>query len=261
MYFNYSEEKIMNWKAYNELAWTDAILAPPETYWEETSFYIQILENMLKKNISKNFPTMLHLGCGAGGHDYHFKKHFQITGVDISEGMLKIARETNPQLEYIHGDMRTVHLSCKFDVVIIPDSIMYMATLNDLQRAIKNAIRHLSTGGAFLTVTHVREDFQNNNFSYSGEKEDTHITVFENNFIVSDTTYEATIVYLIRQNVKQYIYHEVHTLGLFTYNNWLNIFKENHLTINQADMNHLYDQHLLEDGQYKLKIFSGILSK
>ena len=251
----------MKWKSYNELAWTDAILAPPETYQEEASFYLQILNKILKKDINKNPPTMLHLGCGAGGHDYHFKKHFQITGIDISEGMLKIARETNPQVEYIHGDMRTVNLSRKFDVVIIPDSIMYMTTLNDLKTAINNVVRHLNTGGAFLTVTHVREDFQNNNFAYSGEKEDTHITVFENNYIVSETTYEATVIYLIRQNGKLHIYHEVHALGLFPYNTWLNIFKENYLTISRDDMNHLYDKYLLEDGQYKLKIFSGILKK
>ena len=251
----------MNWKAYNELAWTDTILAPPETYQEEASFYLQILNKLLKKDISENPPTMLHLGCGAGGHDYHFKKHFQITGVDISEGILKIAGETNPEVEYIHGDMRTVHLSRKFDAVIIPDSIMYMTTLADLKKAIGNSLRHLKPGGVFLVTTHTKEDFQNNNFAYSGEKEDIHVTVFENNYTVSETTYEATVIYLIRQNGKLNIYHEVHTLGLFPYNTWLNIFKENYLTISQADMNHLYDKYLLEDSQYKLKIFSGILKK
>lgn len=66
----------MDWKAYNELAWTDTILAPPENYQEEASFYIKIL----KKNMSKHPATMLHLGCGAGGHDFHFKKHFKLTG-------------------------------------------------------------------------------------------------------------------------------------------------------------------------------------
>jgi len=66
----------VDWKAYNELAWTDTILASPENYQEEASFYIKIL----KKNMSKHPATMLHLGCGAGGHDFHFKKHFKLTG-------------------------------------------------------------------------------------------------------------------------------------------------------------------------------------
>jgi len=251
----------MRWKAYNELAWTDTILAPPETFQEETSFYIQILNKILKKDINKNLPTMLHLGCGAGGHDYHFKKQFQITGVDISEGMLKNARETNPEVEYTSGDMRMISLSRKFDAVIIPDSIMYMTTVTDLKKAISNAVRHLKPGGVFLATTHIKEDFQNNNFVYSGEKGDIHVTVFENNYTVSETTYEATIIYLIRQNGKLHIYHEIHTLGMFPYDTWQDVFKENNLTMNQENMNYLYDKYLLENGQYKLKIFSGILSK
>ncbi|MFW6135004.1 MAG: class I SAM-dependent DNA methyltransferase [Elusimicrobiota bacterium] len=247
----------MNWKAYNELAWTDTILAPPESYEEEALLYIKIL----KKNMGKYPATMLHLGCGAGGHDFHFKKHFKLTGVDISAGMLKIARETNPEVEYIKGDMRTFNLNRKFDAVIIPDSIMYMTTIADLKKVIGNAVRHLKPGGAFLTVTPIKENFQNNNFAYSGEKGDIHVTVFENNFIVSDSTYEATVIYLIRQNDKLDIYHEVHILGLFPYDTWLSVFKENNLTINQTNMKHLYDKYLLENGRYKLKIFSGISNK
>ena len=245
----------MKWKAYNELAWTDKILAPLETYEKETLFYIDIL----KKSLTKHPTTLLHLGCGAGRHDYHFKKYFQLTGVDISEGMLDIARETNPEVEYIRADMRTVNLSRKFDAVIIPDSIMYMTTIADLKKAIANSVRHLKSGGVFLTITHIKEDFYNNNFAYSGEKEGIHVTVFENNYIVSDTTYEATVIYLIRQNGKLNIYIEVHTLGLFPHDTWLNIFKENNIAANQIDMNNLYDKYLLEDGRYKLKIFSGIL--
>ncbi len=251
----------MKWKAYNELAWTDKILAPPDNYREETSFYIKILNKILSKEMSKQPSTMLHLGCGAGAHDYHFKRYFQITGVDISEGMLTIARERNPQVKYIKGDMRAVNLNRKYDIVIIPDSIMYMVTLTDLREAISNAVCHLKTDGALLVTAHTKEDFQNNNFVYSGEKGDIHVTVFENNYIVSETIYEAAMTYLIRQNGKLKIYNEVHTLGLYPYNTWQNIFKENNLKISQVDMNHLYDQYLLEDGQYKLKIFSGILKK
>ena len=55
------------------------------------------------------------------------------------------------------------------------------------------------------------------------------------------------------------IYHEVHTLGLFSYNDWLMIFKDNNLKADEIQMNHLYDKYLLEDGQYKLKVFAGIL--
>ena len=160
---------------------------------------------------------MLHLGCGAGGHDYHFKRHFSVTGVDLSEGMLEIARKRNPEIQYLQGDMRTINLDRKFDVVAIPDSIMYMTTLEDLSAALSSAAAHLKRDGLLLVVAHTKEEFRNNNFAYTGEADNTHITVLENNHIVSDTAYEATIVYLIRQSGRLEIHHEVHTLGLPPY--------------------------------------------
>ncbi len=72
--------------AYGELAWTESILAPADEYSEETAGYIKTI----KKHSKIKAQTLLHLGCGAGGHDYTFKRHFKVTGVDISGEMLKI---------------------------------------------------------------------------------------------------------------------------------------------------------------------------
>jgi hypothetical protein len=136
---------------------------------------------------------------------------------------------------------------------------MYMTSIADLRKAVGNGVDHLKPGGVFLVVTHLKEDFQENNFVYTGEKENIHITMFENNHIVSDDTYEASLIYLIRQGGKLSIQHEVHTLGLFSYDTWMRIFKEHHLKVNEINMDHLYDKYLLEDGEYKLKVFIGIL--
>ena len=178
-----------------------------------------------------------------------------MTGVDLSEGMLEIARKRNPEIQYLHGDMRTVRLDRKFDVVAIPDSIMYMTTLEDLNAALSNAVAHLKLGGVLLVVAHTKEEFRNNNFAYTGENDNTHITVLENNHIISDTTYEAAMIYLIRQDGHLEIYHEVHTLGLFPFDEWMGIFDKLHLKVEQTNLDHLYDRYLLEDGEYKLKVF------
>ena len=63
----------MDWNVYNQFAWTEHILASPESYEEEAMTYVKVLE----RYISVPTPTILHLGCGAGGHDFHFKKHFK----------------------------------------------------------------------------------------------------------------------------------------------------------------------------------------
>jgi len=244
--------KSMHWKVYEELAWTENILATPESYEEEAMTYIKAI----KSHISVPSPTMLHLGCGAGGHDFHFKQHFTVIGVDLSAGMLDIAKTTNSEIDYIKGDMRYVKLNRKFDAVVIPDSIMYMSTLEDLLAALKNAAAHMEPEGVLLVVTHTKEEFRNNNFAYTGTKENIHITVLENNHIVSDNNYEATMVNLIRQEGKLSIHHEVHTLGLFSYDQWMAIFEKCQLKVAETNLNHLYAKYLL-DGEYRLKMFIG----
>ena len=202
-------------------------------------------------------PTMLRLGCGAGGHDFHFKQHFSVTGVNLSEGMLEIAKKTNPEITYIKGDMRNVKLHEKFDAVVIPDSIMYMNTLGDLSAALSNAAEHMKPMGVLLIVAYTKEEFHNNNFAYTDEGENIHITVLENNHIISDSTYESTMVYLIRRDGELGIEHEVHTLGLFSFDQWMTLFGKLQLKVDEIDLNHLYDKYLLYDGEYKLKVLIG----
>jgi len=243
----------MNWKVYNELAWVENVLAAPESYEEEAMGYIKTIERF----ISRPSPTMLHLGCGAGGHDFHFQKYFTVTGVDLSKGMLDLAQTKNPEITYVKADMRTVNLNKKFDIVIIPDAIAYMITLEDLMATMKNAVAHLKPNGVLLVVAHTKEEFRNNNFAYTGAKDNIQITVFENNHITSENSYEATMIYLIHENGRKRIHHEVHTLGLFSCDEWMDIFDKCRLKVNEMELNDLYNKYLLADGEYKLKVFIG----
>ncbi|MGI6004927.1 MAG: class I SAM-dependent DNA methyltransferase [Christensenellales bacterium] len=243
----------MKWSVYNDLAWVDDILAPPEACEEEALLYIEAI----KRRIPANNPTMLHLGCGAGRLDFHFKRHFWVTGVDLSEGMLDLAKTINPQIAYVKGDMRTVKLNEKFDVVIIPDAIAYMTTLEDLKATLQNASAHMKPDGIILITAHTKEDFRNNNFAYAGEKDGVHITLLENNHMVSDSTYEAAFIYLIRRDGDLSVSHEVHTLGLFPHEEWMRIFQACQLHVEEMDLDHLYSPYVLQDGWYRLKVFIG----
>lgn len=238
-------------KIYNQLAWTDYLLAGPANYEEEASLQCELL----KSKITTASPTMLHLGCGAGGHDFYFKRHFVVTGVDLSEDMLARARVINPEITYLVGDMRTVSLDLQFDCVAIPDSIIYMNTLEDLKAAFGKAVAHLKSHGTLFIVVHTKEEFTNNNFAYVGADENVHVTVLENNHIISESTYEAVFTYLIRSEGVLRIEHDVHTLGIFSYAQWMQLFADHHLQVTEVSMNHLYDNNLLGEGEYKLKAF------
>ncbi len=244
------------WKAYNELAWLEPILAPPEKYVEETEVYCKaILEHSRIKPV-----TMLHLGCGAGINDYTFKRYFKVTGIDISKGMLEVAKKINPEVEYIEGDMRNVQLNRKFDVVAIPDSSGYMTNLEDLAKAFRTASGHLNEGGILFVLAHVKEEFVENNFVYSGEKDNVKVTVFENNFLIGpeNNSYEATIVYLVRTGNHLQIYSESHLIGLFESSVWYKLFKEQGFEVKDKLLPHLYDQYMAADGKYPLRMFVGM---
>ncbi|MGA1842213.1 MAG: class I SAM-dependent methyltransferase [bacterium] len=244
------------WLSYGDLAWTESIIASPGDYVEETDFYI----NIIKENAETETKTLLHLGCGAGGNDYTFKKHFKVTGVDISEGMLGIARKINPEVTYLHGDMRSINLKDYFDAVAIPDAIDYMTTLPELEIAIGTACKHLKPGGVLLIVAKTREEFRENNFCYTGTKDNEEITIFENNYIpkTDRATYEATLVYLIRRNGRLSIYTDCHTLGLFSQTEWLSLLKGAGLEVKHTRLDGAYDRFLLGEGEYPMQVFVGV---
>jgi ubiquinone/menaquinone biosynthesis C-methylase UbiE len=240
-------------KAYTDLAWVDSVVSSPEEVAEETELYSKII----KENTEIKTKTLLHLACGAGMNDYTFKKHFKVTGVDISQDMLSIAKEFNPEIEYIKGDMRTIKLGKKFDAVAIPDSIDYMKTKTDLEKLIRTAEKHLNPGGVLLIVAHPKETFRENNFVYTGKKGDIEVTVFENNYIPpeNDSIYQATIIYLIRRNGKLETHIDIHTLGLFYKETWHSLLKAESFEVKETKEELFYDRHLLKEGEYPSHIF------
>lgn len=244
------------WLSYGELAWTEPILAPPEDCVEETEIFV----NLIKRHLPEGRGELLHLACGAGCNDFTFKRHFAVTGLDISEQMLQIARKVNPEVLYLHGDMRDFNLGRHFDVVVIPDSIDYVRTVPEIANTITAACRHLKPGGVLLVVAKVREGFQDNNFCYTGTAEGVQITVFENNHVHEPerSSYEANLVYLIRREGRLKIYTDRHVLGLFSQREWLSVLQDAGLSVRQEELQGMYDRFILGEGHYPMQAYIGI---
>lgn len=243
-----------HWISYEDLAWTEPVISPPGSYREVSDAYWKYLcEHSEGEPVS-----LLHLGSGAGLDDFNLKSRVSITGVDISRGMVDQAKKFNPEVEYHIGDMREVRLERTFDAVMIPDSAGYMVSEDDLVRAVSAAEIHLKPGGVLLIVCHTREEFRNNNFTYSGSLDDTEITVFENNHICGNTgeRYEAVMVYLIRKQGHLEIITDIHTLGLHSRSLWMDLFRSFSFDVKEHRLDSLYDPFLLEEGSYPLTVFT-----
>jgi SAM-dependent methyltransferase len=118
-----------------------------------------VLELLLRASPLKA-REVLELGSGGGSLSSHFKPHFRMTLSDLSNDMLAVSRELNPECEHVQGDMRTLDLGRQFQRVLIHDAIMYLTSPDAVRAAIANAARHVCPGGAVVIFPDcVRETF------------------------------------------------------------------------------------------------------
>ena len=98
--------------------------------------------------------TILNLGCGTGKHDFLLaQKGYNITAVDLSSTMIDIAKKNNESdhIEFSIGDIRSLKLDSKFDVVISMFHVMsYQVEDADLNAAFSTAKTHLKEDGVFI---------------------------------------------------------------------------------------------------------------
>lgn len=213
-------------RMYGDLAWTWPIISPPEEYEGEAERFRQMIQARSQIEVR----TLLDLGCGGGHIDHTLKQYYRVTGVDMSQSMLSLARELNPKADYALGDMRSVRLGKRFDAVIIADSIDYMLTEEDLRAAFVTAFEHLRAGGVFCTYAECTlERFQQNTTLCSTHSRgEVDIAFMHNNYDPdpADTLYESTFVYLIRRQGQLSIETDRHLGGLFKLESWLELLQD-----------------------------------
>lgn len=98
----------------------------------------------LLKQIPKS--EMLELGCGTGHwSEYFSKKGFTLTGIDISEVMLNIARNKNINAEFKYADSQNIPF--KDESFKIISSITMLEFVENQDRVINEIYRVLKKGG------------------------------------------------------------------------------------------------------------------
>jgi SAM-dependent methyltransferase len=108
----------------------------------------------LRSLIDKHDPeakTVLELACGTGSILKQLRSRYDVTGVDLSEGMLAIADQKVPGATLIQGDMTKVSLDQTFDVVLcVYDSINHLLKFADWEAVFDRAHAHLGDRGLFI---------------------------------------------------------------------------------------------------------------
>ncbi len=96
---------------------------------------------------------LLDVACGTGAHIHHLRERhgFIVAGLDISHGMVCLARSKCPSATLLQADMSCFSLLRRYDVITcLFSSIGYLVTTSHLHRAVACFKRHLANGGLLI---------------------------------------------------------------------------------------------------------------
>ncbi|MBQ7872073.1 MAG: methyltransferase domain-containing protein [Oscillospiraceae bacterium] len=127
-------------KVYNEFGWN---------YYPEI-FGAQLLEWLRQHDLQPQ--TSLDLACGTGVLcELLHKNGIRASGMDLSAGMIGIARQGSPEICYEVADMVTYHPDRQFDLVTCTgDALNHIGRLSDVEQIFRNVYACTSPGGHFI---------------------------------------------------------------------------------------------------------------
>jgi len=216
---------------YDHLAEWWPLFSPPEHYDEEAADLLA----RLAPHAASGTATLLELGCGGGSLAFHFKSHFALTLTDRSPSMLAVSKTVNPECEHLVGDMRTLRLDRRFDIVFVHDAVAYATTPDDVRATLATAAEHCRANGRVVVVPDwVRETFtpgtehggedasDGRGFRYlqwrwdPDPNDDTYVVDYA--FLMRDATGDTRVV------------HDRHIEGVFPRASWIEWFAANGLS-------------------------------
>lgn len=110
-----------------------------------------IIERLLLSRIPRH-AHILDLCSGSGQMARELgRREYQVTGLDRSEQMIRIAQENAPQVNFILADARQFTLAPQFDVVLSSfNSLAHSANLDELTVILRNTHSSLKPNGLLL---------------------------------------------------------------------------------------------------------------
>jgi len=121
---------------------------------ENVEYEAYVYDKYLK---GKENLNLLSIGCGAGGHERNFAKHYgfkKIVGVDLSKASVAIAKETaltnNLEIEYHCEDFRKMGFTNgEFDVILFNSSLHHFDNIDGF---LKSSVLPILNDNGILVV-------------------------------------------------------------------------------------------------------------
>ena len=133
---NYNRKRQKHW---------DSVAEKLKTWRGWGRYYNQRISQVYGYNIPPN-QKVLDVGAGTGDLLSSLKPSKGV-GIDISSGMINLAKEAHPKLTFVQMDAVSLRLKEKFDFVVISDSVN---DFWDVQSALENVLKVIKNDGRLV---------------------------------------------------------------------------------------------------------------
>ena len=197
---------------YNRFAYVYDALIKDVDYEKWADYYKKIFQRYgLRK------PQLgLDLGCGTGGMTTVLaRRGIEMTGIDISEDMLMVAREKSEGLDilYLNQDMCEFELYGTVDFIVSSlDCINYITDKRDLLKVMKLANNYLNPNGLFIFDINTRYKLENviGDNTFVLEDEDA-VCVWQNEYDKKKKLSDFYLTFFMKEGDSYVRFDEEHT--------------------------------------------------
>lgn len=133
-----------------------------KSYDKNAVVQLKIIKRLIKKLPKKSYLNILEIGCGTGNLTEILAENFKegkITAVDISEGMIKIAKEkvNSERVNFIVSDIEELIIKEKYDLIISTSTFQWIENLEGLFLKLNN---NLNKAGVLAFSTFLEGTFK-----------------------------------------------------------------------------------------------------
>lgn len=192
------------------------------------------ISNLIRERLSKTSVSLLDVACGTGVHVKHFLDNkFCAEGMDLSEALLKRARERNPATNFYCCDMTDFALPRRFDVItVLFSAIGYVKTIEGLRSSAKCLAHHLEPGGLLVVEPWLTPDAWKPGTVHMSTVDEPELKIVRMNTSKSEGKVSVLdLHYLIGTPSETRHLFETHKLGLFSVDEMYTAFQSAGFTV------------------------------
>lgn len=192
----------------------DALYVNDREYAPEAAKVMEVLS----RHGAPPHSDLLLLACGTGGHVPYFQDHFTVSGLDLSEDMLAVARKKFPNIGFHQGNLIDFQLNHSFDAILcLYGSIGLVKSVDNLKASMKRIAAHLRPNGlTLITPWSTVEEFQNLIVVDATDRPELKIARMEQVRLKEPRLVEVTFHHLLGKNEEVHYHTQSMEIGLFS---------------------------------------------